>query len=138
MKSVEKISNTTENVAGQDNEASDYPPFENSERVTDYDTVRARELGEVIKSPDVIGLNLDSSSIVNPTILRGMAFVEKSLADGKTMEEISEHFSLQYGRPISPDQIQSAINSEKEKLEIFDREIDSLPKGIQVVLNRRV
>ena len=129
MKSVEKISNTTENVAGQDNEASDYPPFENPERVTDYDTVRARELGEVIKSPDVIGLNLDSSSIVNPTILRGMSFVEKSLADGKTMEEISEHFSSQYGRPINPEQIQSVINSEMRKLEIFDREIDSLPKG---------
>ena len=129
MESVEKITNSTENIASQNNEVSDYPPFQNPETVSDYGIVRARELGEVIKSPDVVGLNLDSSSIVNPRNLRGIKYVEESLAGGKTMEEISEYFSLQYGRPISSEQIQSAINSEKKKQEVFDREIDSLPEG---------
>lgn len=91
--------------------------------------MRARELGEVIKSPDVIGLDLDSSSIVNPENLRAMKIVEESLANGKTIKEISKQFSLQYGRTITHEQILSAIDSEKEKLEIFDKEIDSLPEG---------
>ena len=129
MDAVERISNGTEEIMNQNNEMVDYPPFQNPETVSDYGIVRARELGEVIKSPDVVGLNLDSSSIVNPRNLRGIKYVEESLADGKTMEEISEHFSFQYGRIITPEQIQSAIDFEKEKIEIFDKEIDSLPDG---------
>jgi hypothetical protein len=66
---------------------------------------------------------------VNPKNLRGIKYVEESLADGKTMEEISEHFSFQYGRTITPEQIQSAIDFEKEKIATFDKEIDSLPDG---------
>ncbi|MBR2766671.1 hypothetical protein IKD67_01115 [Candidatus Saccharibacteria bacterium] len=129
MNSSETISDSAEENISQSNGTVDYPPFQNPEAVSDYDTVRARELGEVIKSPDVVGLNLDSSSIVNPRNLRGMAFVEESLADGKTMEEISEQISSRYGKTITPEQIQSAINSEKEKIAIFDKEIDSLPDG---------
>ena len=129
MDAVERISNGTEEIMNQNNEMVDYPPFQNPETVSDYGIVRARELGEVIKSPDVVGLNLDSSSIVNPRNLRGIKYVEESLADGKTMEEISEHFSFQYGRTITPEQIQSAIDFEKEKIVIFDKEIDSLPDG---------
>ena len=129
MDAVERISNGTEEIMNQNNEMVDYPPFQNPETVSDYGIVRARELGEVIKSPDVVGLNLDSSSIVNPRNLRGIKYVEESLADGKTMEEISEHFSFQYGRIITPEPIQSALDFEKEKIEIFDKEIDSLPDG---------
>ena len=129
MSGAEKVSNSAEETMNQNNEAVDYLPFQNPETVSDYDTVRARELGEVIKSPDAVGLNLDSSSIVNPRNLRGMAFVEESLADGKTMEEISEQISSRYGKTITPEQIQSAINSEKEKIATFDEEIDSLPDG---------
>ena len=129
MNSSETISDSAEENISQSNGTVDYPPFQNPEAVSDYDTVRARELGEVIKSPDVVGLNLDSSSIVNPRNLRGMAFIEESLADGKTMEEISEQISSRYGKTITPEQIQSAINSEKEKIAIFDKEIDSLPDG---------
>lgn len=129
MNSAENIPNSVEKIIDQDNEAVDYPPFQDPETVSDYDTVRARELGEVIKSSDVVGLNLDSSSIVNPRNLRGMKFVEESLADGKTIEEISEQFSSQYGKTITSEQIQSTINSEKEKIATFDKEIDSLPDG---------
>lgn len=129
MNGAEKNPNSIETTVSQDDEVVDYPPFQNPETVSDYDIVRARELGEVIKFPDVVGLNLDSSSIANPRNLRGIKYVEESLADGKTMEEMSEHFSYQYGRTITPEQIQSAIDFEKEKIAIFDKEIDSLPDG---------
>lgn len=129
MNGAEKNPNSIETTVSQDDEMVDYPPFQNPETVSDYGIVRARELGEVIKSPDTVGLNLDSSSIVNPRNLRGIKYVEESLANGKTMEEISEHFSSQYGRTITPEQIQSAIDFEKEKIVIFDKEIDSLPDG---------
>ena len=129
MNSAENIPNSVERIIDQDNEVVDYLPFQDPETVSDYDTVRARELGEVIKSSDVVGLNLDSSSIVNPRNLRGMKFVEESLAGGKTIEEISKQFSSQYGKTITPEQIQSTINSEKEKIATFDKEIDSLPDG---------
>ena len=129
MNGAEKNPNSIETTVSQDDEVVDYPPFQNPETVSDYDTVRARELGEVIKSPDVVGLNLDSSSIVNPRNLRGIKYVEESLADGKTIEEISKQFSSQYGKTITPEQIQSTINSEKEKIATFDKEIDSLPDG---------
>ena len=129
MNGAEKNPNSIETTVSQDDKVVDYPPFQNPETVSDYGIVRARELGEVIKSPDTVGLNLDSSSIVNPRNLRGIKYVEESLSDGKTMEEISEHFSFQYGRAITPEQIQSAIDFEKEKIVIFDKEIDSLPDG---------
>ena len=129
MDNFENSPNSAEIPTTKENETNEYPPFQNPEAVTDYDTVRERELGEVIKSPDVIGLNLDSSNIADPNKIRGIEFVEKSLAEGKTMEEISEQISLQFGRPFTPEQIQSAIDSEKAKLEMFEKEIDSLPDG---------
>lgn len=129
MNNVEKVFRNAEENTSQSSEVIDYPPFQNPETVSNYDFVRARELGEVMKSPDVVGLNLDSSSIVSPSNLREIKFVEESLADGKTMEEISEYYSSQYGITITPERIQSAINFEKEKLIVFDREIDSLPEG---------
>ncbi len=95
----------------------------------DEKEIRTRELGEIIKSPDVVGLNLDSSSIVCPEVLRGIEFVEKSLAEGKTMKDISEFYTSRLGREVSLGQIQFAIDAEKKKLEIFDDEIDSLPEG---------
>ena len=129
MNSFENISNNAESVASQNNGEGDYPPFEKPETVSDYGTIRARELGEVTKAPDVVGINLDSSSIVSPNNLRGIKFIEEQLANGKTMEEVSEYLSSQYGGSVSPERIQSAINFENEKMEIFDREIDSLPEG---------
>lgn len=129
MGNIEKMSNNAEHIANQSSETTDYPPFESPEAVTNYDTVRVRELGEVIKSPDVIGLNLDSSNITNPEAMREIEFVERNLAEGKTTEDISEYFSSKYGRKVTPDQIQAAINSEKTKIATFNREIDSLPDG---------
>lgn len=129
MKNIETISNSAENVSDQKNEANEYPPFESPEAVTDYDTVRARELGEMIKAPDVVGINLDSSDIVSPSNLRAIASVEGLLAKGQTMEDISAYFSSQYKRDISAEQLQSAIDFEKGKLTTFDAEVASLPDG---------
>lgn len=129
MSNAERISNSAEEATSQNNEAVVYPPFQDPEAVSDYEVVRTRELGEVIKAPDVVGINLDSSSIVNPRNLREMNYVEKMLDEGRNIEEISDYYSEKYQMDITPDRLQSAMNEEKEKIRIFEKEVESLPEG---------
>ena len=108
--------------------SQDLPSFDPPEAVTSYEIIRARELGEVVRDPEHIGLNFDSAHIVSPNVRRRALAAENYLASGGTLKDLAARYSTP-DHPITPEKVQLAIQAELSKPARLARELSELPAG---------
>lgn len=108
--------------------SQDLPPFDPPEAATNYEVIRARELGEVVRDPEHIGLNFDSAHIVSPNVRRRALAAKNYLASGGTLKDLAARYSTP-DHPITSEKVQLAIQAELSKPARLARELSELPTG---------
>lgn len=125
-------------------ESPDEAPFQSPDAMTNPEQIRQRELEIVSDHPDVMGYNIESGTIINPTTRAQALWAKNILDSGGQISDVTQMVCEQLRQEgasedkisnITDERIQKAMEDELAKEELLDDTLAQLPDGAKFRIN---